>query len=172
MKSEEWLNEEVYVGTLETVRRRKAIWRFTKYGIEPFIRSHGYALHPNTAKLSCGIATLLFHARGHTMICPYSYTSAVHAQNDYSSEHKQHYNHIIDYAEWQRFWEKWAMWYDVSLDSPHGFYRRIDIQDYIWSQINLEESVHTQSVEEHMEGSPFTYGHEDGYRDDMDGFDG
>jgi hypothetical protein len=169
MNSEQWLNEEVYVGTLQRARRRLVIWRFAKYGIEPFIRSYGYALYPNTAKLSCDIATLLFHARGHTMICPHSY--AVNAQNDYSIEHKQHYNHVIDYATWQGFWEEWNMWYDVSLDSPHGFYRRIDIQDYVWSQINLEASVHTQKVEEHMDGSVSGYGHEDGYRDD-DGPDG
>jgi len=164
MESENWLNEEVYVGALETCRRRAVIWRFAKYGIIPFLKSHGYTLDGDMPKLSCDVASLLFHNRGCRLVCPYEY--GVNAQNDYSIEHKQHYNHVIDYTAWEKFWEEWSMWEDVSLDSSHGFYRRIDIQDYIWSEIQLATSPQTRIVEEHIEG----YRNEDGYRDEPEEF--
>ena len=159
MNSESWLNEEVYVGTLDTLPRRTVIWTFTKYGIEPFIKSHGYVFHGNTSNLSCGIATLLYRNRGHTLLCPYG----TDRENDYSIEHKQHYNHVLDYKAWENFWAHWSMWEDVSLDSQYGFYRRIDIQEYIWSQLNLDLSAQTQIVEDYIDG----HAHEDS-RDDVD----
>jgi hypothetical protein len=160
MNSEDWLNEKVYVGVLDTLKRRAVIWRFTKYGLEPFIKSYGYVLDGNTSKLSSGIASLLFHNRGCTLVCPYSY--GANGQNDYSIEHKQHYNHVIDYKTWDMFWEQWSMWEDVSLYSPHGFYRRIDIQEYVWSEINLAMSSQTSVVQGHIDGyNCEEYGHRD-----------
>jgi hypothetical protein len=164
MNPEDWLNQAIYVGTLDMLRRRTMIWRFTKYGLEPFLKANGYALHGNTSTLSSGIASLLFHNRDHTLICPYAY--GVNEHNDYSSEHKQHYNHVIDYKAWEKFWEEWGMWEDVSLDFPYGFYRRIDIQEYIWSEVNLAMSSQTRIVEEHIDG--YTYEEGYGHRDDVE----
>jgi len=150
MHSEDWLNEEIWYGTLNTLPRRRAIWRFAKYGLEPFLKAHGYTLNINTRELSSGIATLLYHNRGQGLIGPYEHDLT--AQNEYSDEHRQHYNHVIDYATWQKFWSDWSHWDDVSPESPHGFYRRLDIEEYCWSQLNLALSAQTQVVEDCIDG--------------------
>jgi hypothetical protein len=90
-----------------------------------------------TAKATKWLAT-----RGHDLT----------AQNEYSDEHRQHYNHVIDYATWQKFWSDWSHWDDVSPESPHGFYRRLDIEEYCWSQLNLALSAQTQVVEDCIDG--------------------
>ena len=73
-------------------------------------------------------------------------------QDDYSVEHKQHYNHVIDPAQWGTLWDAWSYWEDISLEWGCGFYRRLDIQEYCWSQIDLASSKQTHIVEEFMEG--------------------
>jgi len=73
-------------------------------------------------------------------------------QDDYSIEHKQHYNHVIDPMRWSAFWDTWALWEDISTEYGRGFYRRLDIQEYCWSQIDLASSPQTRIVEAHIEG--------------------
>jgi len=109
---------------------------------------HGYSLQLNVNEMSTGIASLLFYNRGHTLVTP----CVLNTRNDYSVEHKQHYNHIIDSSRWRTLWDAWSFWEDVSPDYGHGFYRRLDIEEYCWSQIDLNTSKHTRIVEEFIEG--------------------
>ena len=136
MKAEDWLTEELGCG--ET--RRHCIWRFTRSLIS-FLRSYGYGVDVTDKEMSCGIATLLFHNRGHTLLTPIY----VERDDDYGVEHKQHYNHIIDSVAWSGFWANWSWWEDV--DSDWGFYRRLDIQEFCWSHLDLNGSRHTRVVE-------------------------
>lgn len=159
MNSEDWLHEEIYVGVLDTLPRKTILWNFAKYGLEPFLNSYGYVLNGNASQVSSDIAALLYYNRESTLLGPYVY--GVNVQNDYSVEHRQHYNHIVDSKAWAKFWEDWSVWDDVSLDSPYGFYRRLDIEEYAWSQINLDISLQTEIVEAHLEG----YGYDEIYRD-------
>ena len=150
MKSEDWLNQMIWCGFSDYVPRRVIISQFTKYGLIPFLTSHGYSLQIDTKEFSCKIASLLFHNRGHMLITPIK--AILNGQDDYSVEHKQHYNHVLDPAQWSTLWEAWSFWEDVSLESGCGFYRRIDVQEYCWSQIDLASSKQTRVVEEYIEG--------------------
>ena len=154
MNSEQWLNETLWCGD---VSRSAMIWRFTAYGLLPFLASRGYTLRLSAKETSCAIATLLYYNRGHTLVTPLVYER----DDDYSIEHKQHYNHMIDPEAWSILWNQWLNWDDVSSD--YGFYRRLDIQEFCWSQIDLNRSPHTPVVEAFMEG-------DDGYhpREDYD----
>lgn len=153
MHSESWLNEMLWCGFSDHMKRRAVIWRFTKYGLFPFLKANGYPLRIDEKEMSTGIASLLFHNWTHTVLTPLY----VHRVDDYSIEHKQHYNHVIDPAAWSNFWKRWDWWEDISLDSGRGFYRRLDIQEYCWSQLELSASPHTRIVEEFIEGDEQQY---------------
>ena len=148
MNSEAWLDEMLWCGGSNYSTRRAIIWRFTKYGIFPFLHSHGYSLQVTAKDMSCGIASLLFHNRGHTLITPF----IIDTKNDYIIEHKEHYTHVIDSSQWNSLWDAWSFWEDISPEYGHGFYRRLDIEEYCWSQIDLHNSKQTYIVEELMEG--------------------
>ena len=140
MKAEDWLNEALWCG--ET--RRRVIWQFAQ-ALVRFIEARGYAFQKSPKEMSSGIATLLYHNRGHTLVTPVE----LPIQDDYSNEHRQYYNHVIDPRQWEAFWGRWAWWEDVSSD--FGFYRKLDIEEYCWSQINLDLSPQTRVVEDFME---------------------
>ena len=153
MDSTEWLNEK----NCYNISRRITIWKFTVKGLIPFLKSHGYVFNVHPKHISTGIATLLFHNKGHTLLVPMH----IQRNDDYSIEHKQHYNHVIDESEWNILWNDWSFWDDVSLDYPHGTYRRMDIQEYCWSQIDLDSSEQTRIVEEFIDGGESSVFHED-----------
>jgi hypothetical protein len=148
MNPEVWLNEKLWCGFSEYRTRRAIIWRFTVEGLLPFLASNGYTVEVTPREFSSGIATLLFHTRAHTLLTPFP----MNRQDDYSIEHKQHYNHVIDPMRWSAFWDTWALWEDISTEYGRGFYRRLDIQEYCWSQIDLASSPQTRIVEAHIEG--------------------
>jgi hypothetical protein len=147
MNSELWLNEMVWCGFFDYTKRKTVLWRFTKYGLIPFLKSHGYVLYPDEKKLSTGIASVIFHNWGHTLLTPVF----VHRDDDYGIEHKQHFNDVIGPDAWNTFWDTWSWWEDVSLDSERGLYRRLDIQEYCWSQLDLSSSAQTRILEEMIE---------------------
>lgn len=163
MNSETWLTEEVECKGGYTMTRRKAIWLFTKNYLVSFLSSHGYTVYPTPKEFSCGIATLLFQHRKHTLIGPFQFER----QNDYSIEHKEHFNHKIDYKAWETFWKDYGFWEDVDINSFYGFYRRLDIQEYCWSQLDLSCSRQTAIVEDHINGTIIEDGHIV-YREDFD----
>jgi len=154
MNSEDWLNEGLWCGFSDYITRRAIIWRFTNYGLIPFLKSHGYVVQIDEKQMSTGIASLLFHTWGHGLVTPI----AIDREDDYSVEHRQHYNHVLDPATWETFWSGWDWWEDVSLDSGRGFYRRLDIQEYCWSQLDLSSSPQTRVVEDFIAGDePHTH---------------
>jgi hypothetical protein len=144
---EAWLNEKLWCGADNYILRRVLIWRFTVDDLIPFLKSHKYVLNLSGKEMASGIASVLFYNKGYKLLGPV-YTE----RNDYSIEHKQHYNHVIDSTEWDSLWKRWSLWEDVSLDFQDGFYRRLDIQEYCWSQIDLDSSEQTRIVEEFMDG--------------------
>lgn len=143
--------------------RQKAIWIFTKNYLVPFLESHGYTLYPVLNDFSSGIATVLFENRNHTLNGPFKFEP----QLEYSIEHREHFHHRIDYTMWLSFWNDYGFWEDVSMDSFYGFYRRLDIHDYCWSQLDLSCSKQTAVVEEYMNGTTAEDGHLV-YREDFD----
>jgi hypothetical protein len=147
MKAEEWLSETIMCDGLDTILRRRAIWRFVTKGLEPFLTSLGYNLHLGSKDMSNGIATLLYYNRGQGLTGPYEFEK----QHGYSDEYIQHYHHVVDQKAWDGLWEAWGFWDDVSLTSPYGWYRRLDVQEYVWSQINLRTSPQSRVVESYLQ---------------------
>ena len=162
MDSTSWLNEEIWCGGDATISRRRMIWRFTTRGLIPFLKSSGYSIGVTKQDLSTGIASILFHNRTSTLLGPVKFVE----RNDYSIEHKQHYNHILSPKKWGEFWSEWLFWEDVD-EVGLGFYRRLDIQEYCWTLMDLDASLQTRIVQECMEEA------DDGpmyYRDEHDEF--
>ena len=160
MDSTSWLMEEVWCGGGATMRRRRMIWQFTTRGLIPFLKSSGYTIGVTNTTLSTGIASILFHNRTSTLVGKVTMPE----RNDYSIEHKHHYNHVLCPKRWGDFWKEWSFWEDVD-EIGLGFYRRLDIQEYCWAVMDLDASPQTRVIHEFMEGD------DDGpvfYRDDYD----
>jgi hypothetical protein len=62
-----------------------------------------------------------------------------------------HFYHVVSLDEWDKFWLVWREMDDVSDDSPRGQDRRFDIQDFVWGQLDLENSRQTQILDEILE---------------------
>jgi hypothetical protein len=65
---------------------------------------------------------------------------------DYIPEEKDHYYHIMNHSVWDRLWRKWEFWEDIREDTFRGLDRRRDIEEYCWTQINLEASPQTRKI--------------------------
>jgi hypothetical protein len=154
-----WLNETVGWKT-EYVPRRVAIHRFVKNGLIPFVSSKGYTFACSQDELKSGIATGFYNNQ--SLSCVESNWRIAVANNDYLEEDHYQYWHVMDSDVWARFWGTWGMWTDVSEDSWRGPDRRIDIEHYVWSQINLEDSPQTRIVNE-MVGIYEDYSEERGH---------
>jgi hypothetical protein len=142
-----WLNEYVSWGA-SYLPRSVAIHRFVTRGLVPFLESIGYRLYSTPRALQSRIATGLYNNQG--LSCLESNWS-IAQENAFFLEHDQyHFWHVVDPDSWAAFWDEWGQWTDVSKDSWRGGDRRIDIEQYVWSQINLDESPQTRVVNEHL----------------------
>jgi hypothetical protein len=138
-----WLNEAVAWGN-EYVPRHVAIHRFVKDGLTPFVNSKGYSFACTPLVLQSRIATGLYNNMG--VSCSESDWRIAVANNDYLEGDVDHFWHMMDSDAWEGFWEAWGRWTDVSEDSWRGPDRRIDIEQYVWTQISIEGSAQTRVV--------------------------
>ena len=141
-----WLEEMVSWDGVEEIPRYKAIGRFVADGLQPFLKANGYTIRPSTKQLGQGVARILYSNSG--VSCMDSRLPWVSSDEVATMEHKWHFNHVMSESAWEYFWSIWAVWPDVTDEWAQD--RRIDIQEYCWSQIDLDESSQTQVVEEHM----------------------
>jgi len=142
LEAEKWLKERIPGRGLETICRRTMIFGLA-HDLTAMMKARGYVLLVNTQQLANGIATVLYHNRGHGLMGPCVFEQ----QYEYGDEYIQHYS---DTVSWERFWETWGSWDDVSLTTLYGFYRRLDIQEYVVSQLNHALSPQSKSLEAEM----------------------
>lgn len=147
---QEWLEEELQVG-LEWVRRRKLIHQFVVHGLIPLLKEHGYTMHGSNDQIQSYLASGLF-ANRHKHLCDSDWSGIPFLNKAPFGEDLDHYNHVLDQRVWDQFWDGWSYWEDVSTETPRGWDRRQDIQNFVWSQLNLEESPQTIVVTEHIWG--------------------
>lgn len=115
----------------------------------PFVQANGYSfLGTSETELLSRIATGLYENRNRS--CVESRWDFALVNMQYFEGEEAHWHHIMSQDKWDVFWETWGQWTDVSLDSWRGEDRRIDIQAYIWTQLNLEDSSQTRVANEHM----------------------
>jgi len=144
--STKWLNEIVCWNHVEYIPRYTAIWRFVSKGLYPFIISRGYVFNTDVQSLTSNIATLLYRNKG--LSCLDSKVAPPPLLKEYNEEYKSHYYHVFGPTEWDSFWLQWDLWSDVADSTNRGNDRRLDIQEYCWSQLDLEESPQTRVVDE------------------------
>jgi hypothetical protein len=137
-----WLNTIVCWDDVEYISRHTAIKRFVYKGLYPFIESHGYVIRGDAKTLTSAITTLLYKNRGTSCLNAKVFASS--KANEYHD--KSYFYHVISQAKWDSFWDAWSVWSD--LNDWRGEDRRIDIQEYCWSQIDLDESPQTRVVDE------------------------
>ena len=143
--ADNWLKENVQGRGFDTITRQKAILQLARE-INGFLKARGYILLVGVQDFANGIATVLYHNRGHGLMGPFFFQQ----QYDYGDEYMQHYNDRINTMEWEKFWDVWGSWGDVSLDSATGFYRRLDVEEYALTQINHTISPQTKVLESLM----------------------
>ena len=146
---ERWLEEPVFWNNIEYISRRTAIVRLCVDGLIPFIEKNGYCIRILPQELYKRIAKGLFlNQRISTVVSKWSFSPI---ENPCTlNEHRAHFYHIVNPYKWENFWKRWGMWSDVSLEYEYGWHRQIDIQEYIWTQLDLDLSPQTQVVNEHL----------------------
>jgi hypothetical protein len=137
-----WLDEIVCWNGVESIPRYTAIWRFVSRGLHPFLIENGYRVLGDVKALTLGISHLLFVNRGRS--CLDSQIPSISYEEE--ADNKAHYYHVLSETKWDIFWDAWTLWSD--LTSERGQDRQIDIQEFVWSQLNLDESPQTRVVDE------------------------
>ena len=137
-----WHDTIVCWNTVDYIPRHVAIWRFVSKGLYPFIQSNGYVIKGDVKTFSAVITKLFYMNRGvSSILAPMRLTPSENDKHD-----KIHFYHVLSQDKWDSFWDIWSLWSD--LTDWRGEDRRIDIQEYCWSQIDLDESPQTRVVDE------------------------
>lgn len=158
MKFEQWLNGYIRVDECVIVRRKEWITNFVKNGLYPWIKSKGYSWYVPESYIKNCIATGLYENKDKSYLTsnwnysPYNTDASVH--------YKDHYYHIINLNEWDKFWKIWGNTTDLNEDSHRGQDRRFDIQEFVWGQLDLASSFQTNIIDELLEDL-----HDDDYDD-------
>jgi hypothetical protein len=145
MSWKHWLNEPVFWAEVEEIPRYKAISRMCD-GLTILLKRHGYELGCFKQQFRSNIATGLFNNRGKS--CIGSDWRIAPCNTSGLEDDRTHYYHTIGPSEWSAFWQTFGVWRDVDPSQFRGKDRQIDIQEYLWTQLNLEESFQTQVVNE------------------------
>lgn len=141
----DWLTELTdWSGGVSQLRRHRAIKIFVKEGLIPLLQSNGYRLACTAQDLCSNIATGLYENQGKAYL--ESNWNIGHKNTDFLPEEKIHYYDVLNPDIWEDFWGYWGKWSDFDADSERGLDRRYDIQDYMWSQLNLEGSPQTKTI--------------------------
>lgn len=148
MNWEEWLNESVWWDMSEDIPRKLAIYRLCKYGLIPFCEANGYRITIRLDTLSSRIATGMYNNRYvNTLESDWNIGEIENMFLD-NKYHIIHYYNVLSYDKWENFWSLWGLWSDINTSSAYGWDRQNDISDFMWAQINLEESPQMQVVNE------------------------
>lgn len=154
-----WLNEKVAWETTEYIPRSTAIQRLCSQGLIPFLQFHGYAILISPKELGSRIATGL-----------YNNMTRSHLESDWSfgpvenscmlDDYEARYRHVISLDEWQKFWSIWGAWSDFDTERHRGWDRQRDVENYLWTQIDAEESRQTAVVREFIEEEEYVPEHD------------
>lgn len=143
MEFESWIQEDVsWLGY--TVSREQAIRRFVYKGLHPWLESLGYTWSCSRKELGNRIATGLFENQGKPHL--ESKWPGPDAPEGAMPEMEDHFHAILSPEAWEAFWANWGVWGDVHPDEFRGPDRRMDVEWFVWGQVNLETSPQTDAV--------------------------
>lgn len=143
----DWLDERIESMHGLPCERWRVIRRFVREGLIPFVALHGYDFETSSAILEYRVARGLWRNAfvSHTAS---DWSEVGGGYIDQAKEDEWQYHHILSESKWEEFWSRWAIWEDVADSSFRGIDRRLDIQAFVWTQLNLETSPQTQVVRE------------------------
>ena len=141
---EAWLSESVWVGS-EYMSREDAMWVCIVDYLIPFVESKGYSLAVTDQTFFNRIAHGLYRNRGASYM--ESDWSFGHVNTDHLPEERWEFDYVFDTDTWKEFWSHSPMWSDLDEE---GQDRQLMIQDYVWTQLNLDKSARTRVVYEHL----------------------
>lgn len=165
MSWDAWLDEHVKWDINNyTIKRRAAIHKLCKYGLIPFLQSHGYSVGVDDKELGSRIATGLYNNQNKTFLeSDWNFGSIPNEL--LTEEYEMYFNHHINDEEWDKFWELWGVWSDVDKCCQYGAARQQDIRQYMWSQLNSNLSAQMIQLKEKedVEENAYEYDTGDAY---------
>jgi hypothetical protein len=138
---EDWLHSYVDLG-LEKIKRGQMFKLFLHDGLIPFIESMGYVIGTPINVLYGRMVCGLYENRNKSTM--ESEWNTKYYCDYWNEDDKLHYFHVIDPATWAEFWNSWRMIEDFSEESGRGQDRRIDMEHFVWRQLDLENSYQTE----------------------------
>jgi len=131
-----WCKEIIAFDNIDFISQKLAIIRFIRDGVFPFLKSHGYVLHPSITTVYNEIASALF-------LKSYDFEER---NIDYHEYDYGHWQHIISTDEWMDFFAFWAKRYSaLELAEVQS-----GIIHYLWGQINLPNSPTSHKFDEFL----------------------
>jgi hypothetical protein len=144
---EDWLHS--YVEWKGNYVKRGVLFKiFLHEGLLPFITSAGYTIGTPLRTLHAYIVEGLYKNRNKSAL--ESTWNNTYYTGGWIDEDLMHYYHAIDPETWDDFWSAWNDIEEFSLESFRGKDRRIDIQELVWKQLDLENSYQTDILYELM----------------------
>ena len=137
-----WLKEPAWWG-IDSAPRGKILLAFVKEGLIPFIESKGYKFGRSANELFTDIATCLYvnwnYSAMETMILD------VPCNPDGTAEERIHYYDTVGVDDWTAFWSEWSDWSEIATtEAARGRDRQINIEEYVWRQLDLDNSLQTE----------------------------
>ena len=139
-RTREWLKETTW-WNISRVKRETVLFALVKDGLIPFIESKGYKLGRPARELFSYIAKDFYMNY---------YRSAMDSEwtdvpvNMGIAEERIHYYDTISVDDWTTFWSEWSDWDEIATDGPRGRDRQIDIEEFVWRQLDLDNSPQTE----------------------------
>jgi len=131
-----WCKEIITFNDIDFIPQKLAIIRFVRDGIFPFLKSHGYVLHPSITTVYNEIASALF-------LNEYRFEER---NIDYHEYDYIHWHHTISTKSWADFFTYWGKRYTIIIfpEVQSG------IIHYLWGQINLPNSPTSHKLDEFL----------------------
>lgn len=156
LPKDEWLKEVIETPFGE-MRRSDMIRTFITQGLTPLVYENGY-VWKNEGVIFQYLATGLYLNRSkHLFESDWSMIPKLNTQ--YAEEDLEHYTNVFDAYTWEPFWKIWSEWEDLRDDRHRGPDLRAEIEDFVWTMLDLLRSPETNVVdsiygytEEEMDG--------------------
>ena len=150
MRFIDWLQEPIHWQGGTVLPRWKVVRWFGLECLAPFLHEHGYRLGCSDQDFLDRLASGLYDNRSKCHMesewrYPWTHSDAI-------AEEEDHFYHVVSRDKWETFWAAYGSWTDVSLDSFRGPDRRLDIEAFVWRQIDLETSPQTRVIAEVLLG--------------------
>lgn len=143
---DDWLYQPVHWSGGTYSPRWKVLHWFVYDGLLPWMEARGYRWGCSNAYLASCIATGLYENEGRSHVESEWNYPGKNVSSSYEEE--AHFHFVVSQETWDTFWYSYGGWGDLTLDTFRGLDRRLDIQAFVWGQLDLEASPQTRTFYE------------------------